>query len=80
MEILTKNEEKPQQLKRFKTLRKNIRGAFHSADNRRFPGANFVILVVILHKILYKPLIKLLTEREHKIKEGVENAEKAKFR
>ena len=41
MEILTKNEEKPQQLKRFKTLRKNIRGAFHSADNRRFPGAEF---------------------------------------
>ena len=42
-----------------------------------FQALNFVILVVILHKILYKPLIKLLTEREHKIKEGVENAEKA---
>lgn len=42
-----------------------------------FQALNFLILLVLLHKILYKPLIKLLTEREHKIKEGVENAIKA---
>lgn len=42
-----------------------------------FQALNFIILLVVLNAILYKPLTKLLTEREHKIKEGVENAEKA---
>lgn len=40
-------------------------------------GLNFVLLIVILNLILYKPLTKLLADREKKIREGVENAEKA---
>jgi F-type H+-transporting ATPase subunit b len=43
-----------------------------------FQAVNFVILAVVLTKILYKPLTKLLQEREQRIREGVENAEKAK--
>lgn len=42
-----------------------------------FQALNFVVLLVVLNAILYKPLVKLLTEREKKIKDGVENAEKA---
>jgi len=42
-----------------------------------FQALNFLILVVILHKILYKPILKLLKEREKRIQDGVENAEKA---
>lgn len=42
-----------------------------------FQALNFLILLAVLSKILYKPLIQLLTEREKRIKEGVENAEKA---
>lgn len=42
-----------------------------------FQALNFAILLVALHLILYKPLVKLLTERARKIKEGVENADKA---
>lgn len=42
-----------------------------------FHALNFLALLVILHLILYKPLTKLLTEREQKIKDGVENADKA---
>ncbi len=38
---------------------------------------NFLVLLIALHFILFKPLIRLLAEREKKIKEGVENAEKA---
>lgn len=40
-------------------------------------GLNFVLLLVVLNLILYKPLTKLLSEREKKIREGVEHAEKA---
>jgi F-type H+-transporting ATPase subunit b len=42
-----------------------------------FQALNFIVLVVLLHLILYKPIVKLLSEREKRIKEGVENAEKA---
>lgn len=42
-----------------------------------FQLINFTILVLLLTKILYKPLVKLLEEREKKIKDGVINAEKA---
>lgn len=42
-----------------------------------FQALNFLILLFILHRVLYKPLIKLLNEREKKIREGIENAEKA---
>ncbi len=42
-----------------------------------FQALNFVLLLVALNLILYKPLTKLLNEREQKIREGVENAEKA---
>lgn len=44
-----------------------------------FQALNFVVLLVVLNLILYKPLTKLLADREQKIKEGVENAEKAEI-
>lgn len=44
-----------------------------------FQALNFVILLVVLNLILYKPLTKLLKERGEKIKEGVENADKAQL-
>jgi len=42
-----------------------------------FQAFNFLLLVVVLHKILYKPMLKLLKDREKRISDGVENAEKA---
>lgn len=42
-----------------------------------FQALNFLILLIVLHKILYKPLIKLLEDRAKRIREGVENAVKA---
>ena len=42
-----------------------------------FQALNFIILLVVLNLILYKPLLKLLKDREKKIQDGVENAEKA---
>lgn len=42
-----------------------------------FQALNFLILLVLLNLILYKPLVKLLKDREKKIRDGVENAEKA---
>lgn len=42
-----------------------------------FQVLNFVVLLAVLNLILYKPLTKLLAEREKKIRDGVENAEKA---
>ncbi len=42
-----------------------------------FQALNFVILAVVLTAILYKPLVKLMADRAQKIKEGIENAEKA---
>lgn len=37
---------------------------------------NFLVLVFILQKLLYKPVIKLLDERKKKIEESLKNAEK----
>jgi len=42
-----------------------------------FQALNFLLLVIILNRILYKPMVKLLTERREMIKKGIENAEKA---
>lgn len=42
-----------------------------------FQALNFIVLLFLLNLILYKPLTKLLADREKKIQEGVENAEKA---
>ena len=42
-----------------------------------FQLLNLVALILVLKLILYKPMLKLLAEREKKIKDGVENAEKA---
>lgn len=42
-----------------------------------FQALNFLILLMLLHFILFKPILKLLAEREKKIADGVENAEKA---
>ncbi len=42
-----------------------------------FQILNFVVLLGVLNLILYKPLTNLLAEREKKIRDGVENAEKA---
>ena len=42
-----------------------------------FQALNFVVLMVLLNLILYKPLTKMLADREKRIREGVENAEKA---
>ncbi len=44
-----------------------------------FQALNFAVLLFALHAILYKPIIKLLNDREKKIKDGVENAEKAEL-
>lgn len=38
---------------------------------------NFLVLFVLLSKFLYKPITKLLSERQEKIAEGIANAEKA---
>jgi F-type H+-transporting ATPase subunit b len=42
-----------------------------------FQAVNVIVLLIVLNLILYKPLSKLLADREKRIKEGVENAEKA---
>jgi len=42
-----------------------------------FQILNFTVLLLVLKWILYGPLTKLLSEREQKIKQGVENADKA---
>ncbi len=39
---------------------------------------NFTVLVVLLAKFLYRPILKLIEERKEKIKEGLELAEKMK--
>lgn len=38
---------------------------------------NFVLLVFVLGYFLYKPILKILNEREEKIKKGVEDADAA---
>ena len=40
---------------------------------------NVLVLLFILKAILYKPILKLLAEREHHIKKGVEDADNAKI-
>lgn len=40
---------------------------------------NFAVLAAALSYFLYKPILRIVGEREEKIKEGVENAEKAKL-
>ncbi len=39
---------------------------------------NFIILVVLLKKLLYKPIVNAMQERENKIKEHLEEAKKKK--
>lgn len=41
---------------------------------------NFTIMVVILTKFLYKPILKMLDERKKKIEDGLELAEKMKLK
>ena len=38
---------------------------------------NFVVLMALLSYFLYKPVLKLLAEREEKIKKGIKDAEEA---
>lgn len=40
---------------------------------------NFIILFVLLSVILYKPVLKMLDQRQAKIKESMEHAEKIKL-
>ena len=37
---------------------------------------NFIILLILLRKFLYKPLLKLMNNRRQKIVEGLEKAKK----
>jgi len=39
---------------------------------------NFLILLVLLRTFLYRPILNLLEQRQAKIKQGLEDAEKAK--
>lgn len=39
---------------------------------------NFVILLIVLKKFLYKPILKMLDERQKKVAQGLEYAEKTK--
>lgn len=39
--------------------------------------ANFVLILVVLNFFIYKPLLKILNEREKKIKKGIEDATRA---
>lgn len=43
-------------------------------------GLNFGILLLILSKLLYKPMLKIIDERREKIAEGVRTAEEANTR
>lgn len=40
--------------------------------------ANFIILLILLKIFLYRPVVKMLEERQAKIKQGLDDAEKAK--
>lgn len=40
---------------------------------------NFLVMVILLTKFLYKPIIKMLDERKKKIQEGIEYTEKSKI-
>ncbi|MGQ9464274.1 MAG: F0F1 ATP synthase subunit B [bacterium] len=39
---------------------------------------NFLILLWLLNRFLYKPILKLFTERSHKIEDGIKTAENLK--
>ncbi len=41
---------------------------------------NFLIIFWVMKKFLYKPFLKMLDERKHKISEGLKNAEEAEKR
>ncbi len=41
---------------------------------------NFLIVLFLLKKFLYKPVLELLKKRENTIKEGIEKAEQARIR
>lgn len=41
---------------------------------------NFLVLVFLLTKFLYKPILKVLDERQKKIKKGLEEAERIKIK
>ena len=41
---------------------------------------NFFLLMYILKRFLYKPLLKIMHEREMRIKDGLKNADKAEAR
>jgi F-type H+-transporting ATPase subunit b len=41
-----------------------------------FQAINFAIIVVVLVKFLYKPIIKILEQRSQKVTEGIQAAEK----
>ena len=43
-------------------------------------AVNFFILLVVLTFFVYKPLIKIIKERNQKIKEGLDKAEEADVR
>jgi len=42
-----------------------------------FQIINFTILLLLLKKFLYKPILKILKQRAQKIEEGIEAAEKS---
>ncbi|MBU1164318.1 F0F1 ATP synthase subunit B [Patescibacteria group bacterium] len=39
---------------------------------------NFLILLAVLYKFLYKPVLKMLTDRTKKIEQGIKDAERIK--
>ena len=39
---------------------------------------NFLILLYVLHRFAYKPILKILNERTRKIEEGLSNSEEAR--
>jgi F-type H+-transporting ATPase subunit b len=42
-----------------------------------FQALNFLVLLILLKMILYKPLMQVMKEREKRINDGIENADKA---
>jgi F-type H+-transporting ATPase subunit b len=43
-------------------------------------GVNFLVLLFILHRFAYKPMLAFLEKRTERIEEGLKNAEEAKKR
>ena len=41
---------------------------------------NFLVLVILLTKFLYKPILKLIDERRKKIEEGLQLAQEMKLK